>query len=217
MKNKLSFRLHAYARRRTKYAIQPGSNWCQYCVPTLPHTTWRLSSINHTIPRLSSGKHSGLSSLSAPHFISATLFCWGHNISSLPVHYIQRPYRGELSQMQMSVYYRNYVYSSFILIRIVQQILNNSLLQQATETSGVTGTSTTTSTGTITEEHIRASLISAVSDRVRAKLRDSYGGSQAEVSVLRQQQADLNQGKIKLEGLISKLEQEQVSNSILSF
>nr|XP_027217186.1 tumor susceptibility gene 101 protein-like isoform X5 [Penaeus vannamei] len=80
---------------------------------------------------------------------------------------------------------------------------------QATETSGVTGTSTTTSTGTITEEHIRASLISAVSDRVRAKLRDSYGGSQAEVSVLRQQQADLNQGKIKLEGLISKLEQEQ--------
>ncbi|XP_045623851.1 tumor susceptibility gene 101 protein isoform X2 [Procambarus clarkii] len=68
---------------------------------------------------------------------------------------------------------------------------------------------TTASTGTITEEHIRASLISAVSDRVRAKLRDSYGGAQAEVSVLRQQQADLNEGKTKVEGLISKLEQEQ--------
>lgn len=70
---------------------------------------------------------------------------------------------------------------------------------------------TTASTGTITEEHIRASLISAVSDRVRAKLRDSYGGAQAEVSVLRQQQADLNEGKTKVEGLISKLEQEQVN------
>lgn len=81
----------------------------------------------------------------------------------------------------------------------------------------MTGTSTTTSTGTITEEHIRASLISAVSDRVRAKLRDSYGGSQAEVSVLRQQQADLNQGKVKLEGLISKLEQEQVSHLFFVF
>ena len=78
---------------------------------------------------------------------------------------------------------------------------------QTTETSGIS----TATTGTITEEHIRASLVSAVSDRVRAKLRDSYGGSQAEVSVLRQQQADLNQGKIKVEGLISELEQEQVS------
>ncbi|XP_068250029.1 tumor susceptibility gene 101 protein isoform X5 [Palaemon carinicauda] len=81
----------------------------------------------------------------------------------------------------------------------------SNLTTQTTETSGIT----TAATGTITEEHIRASLVSAVSDRVRAKLRDSYGGSQAEVSVLRQQQADLNQGKIKVEGLISKLEQEQ--------
>ncbi|KAK7073913.1 hypothetical protein SK128_026677 [Halocaridina rubra] len=81
----------------------------------------------------------------------------------------------------------------------------SNLTTQSTETSGAT----TAATGTITEEHIRASLVSAVSDRVRAKLRDSYGGAQAEVSVLRQQQADLNQGKIKVEGLISKLEQEQ--------
>lgn len=81
----------------------------------------------------------------------------------------------------------------------------SNLTTQTTETSGVT----TTATGTITEEHIRASLVSAVSDRVRAKLRDLYGGAQAEVSVLRQQQSDLSQGKVKVEGLISKLEQEQ--------
>ena len=45
---------------------------------------------------------------------------------------------------------------------------------------------------------------------MRAKLRDSYGGCQAEVSVLRQQQSDLNEGKTKLEGLLNKLDQEQV-------
>lgn len=65
-------------------------------------------------------------------------------------------------------------------------------------------------TGTITEEHIRASLVSHAMDRAKAKLRDGYGGAQAEVSVLMQQQADLNQGKTKLEGLISKLDHEQV-------
>uniref|UniRef100_A0A0P4VXH4 UEV domain-containing protein n=1 Tax=Scylla olivacea TaxID=85551 RepID=A0A0P4VXH4_SCYOL len=83
---------------------------------------------------------------------------------------------------------------------------NPSTQTSATETSSTTSA---TSTGTITEEHIRASLISAVSDRVRAKLRDSYGGCQAEVSVLRQQQSDLNEGKTKLEGLLNKLDQEQ--------
>ncbi|XP_076032755.1 tumor susceptibility gene 101 isoform X3 [Oratosquilla oratoria] len=70
-------------------------------------------------------------------------------------------------------------------------------------------TTNTATTGTITEEHIRASLISAVNDRVRARLRDAYGGAQAEASVLRQQQADLNTGKAKLESLINKLEHEQ--------
>ncbi|XP_042214351.1 tumor susceptibility gene 101 protein-like isoform X2 [Homarus americanus] len=82
-----------------------------------------------------------------------------------------------------------------------------SLTTQPTATE--TNTTAAGNTGTITEEHIRVSLISAVSDRVRAKLRDSYGGSQAEVSVLRQQQTDLNEGKTKVEGLINKLEQEQ--------
>lgn len=66
-----------------------------------------------------------------------------------------------------------------------------------------------TGTGTITEEHIRASLISAVSDNVRSRLREMYSGAQAEVSVLRQQQTDLTQGKTKLEGLVNKLQQEQ--------
>lgn len=83
----------------------------------------------------------------------------------------------------------------------------SNLSTQSTVTE--TNTTSAASTGTITEEHIRASLISAASDRVRAKLRDSYGGAQAEVSVLRQQQTDLNEGKAKVEGLVSKLEQEQ--------
>ncbi|KAB7505427.1 Tumor susceptibility protein [Armadillidium nasatum] len=64
-------------------------------------------------------------------------------------------------------------------------------------------------TGTITEEHIRASLISAASHKVRERLRDAYGTSQAEVSALRQQQSDLSNGKTKLEGLLKKLTMEQ--------
>ena len=78
-------------------------------------------------------------------------------------------------------------------------------------TTTTNATSTNPSTGTITEEHIKASLVSAVNDRVRIRLREIYGASQAEVSVLRQQQADLSQGKGKLEMLINKLEQEQVN------
>lgn len=46
---------------------------------------------------------------------------------------------------------------------------------------------------------------------MKDRLRDAYGTSQAEVSVLRQQQEDLNQGKAKLEGLMNKLSLEQVS------
>ncbi|KAK3865025.1 hypothetical protein Pcinc_029334 [Petrolisthes cinctipes] len=81
-----------------------------------------------------------------------------------------------------------------------------------TQSSGTTAENISkgpNNTGTITEEHIRASLVSHAMDRAKAKLRDGYGGAQAEVSVLMQQQADLNQGKTKLEGLIAKLDHEQ--------
>uniref|UniRef100_A0A6A7FPY6 Tumor susceptibility gene 101 protein-like isoform X3 n=2 Tax=Hirondellea gigas TaxID=1518452 RepID=A0A6A7FPY6_9CRUS len=74
----------------------------------------------------------------------------------------------------------------------------------------------TGNSGTITEEHIRVSLVSAVGDRVRSKLREKYGDAQAEVAVLRQQKTDLERGRDKLNNMISRLntEQNEVSKSV---
>ncbi|XP_013789333.1 tumor susceptibility gene 101 protein-like isoform X2 [Limulus polyphemus] len=65
-------------------------------------------------------------------------------------------------------------------------------------------------TGTISEEHIRASLLSAVEDKLKKRLREVIAQTQAEIQVLKKTQDDLNNGKIKLDDIISKLEQEQV-------
>ena len=54
------------------------------------------------------------------------------------------------------------------------------------------------------------SLVSAVGDKVRDKLRERYGDAQAEVAVLRQQKADLERGQSKLNSMIAKLNTEQV-------
>ncbi|GAB6024096.1 hypothetical protein CHUAL_008809 [Chamberlinius hualienensis] len=69
---------------------------------------------------------------------------------------------------------------------------------------------TTTNSNTITEEHIKASLLSAVEDKLRRRLREIYAQSQAEIDVLKRTQDDLTKGKVKLETMISRLEQEQM-------
>lgn len=86
----------------------------------------------------------------------------------------------------------------------------------AAESGPHAATTIPSATGTITEEHIRLSLVSAVGDRVRDKLRDKYGDAQAEVAVLRQQKADLERGRDKLNTMVSKLntEQSEVQKSV---
>jgi len=68
----------------------------------------------------------------------------------------------------------------------------------------------TSNTGTISEEHIKASLLSAVEDKMKRRLREIIAQIQAETDVLRRTQDDLNRGKSRLEDLINKLEQEQL-------
>lgn len=51
------------------------------------------------------------------------------------------------------------------------------------------------STGTITEEHIRDSLISAVTDVIRSKLRERIGKTRAEIDVLKKYNSELTEGK----------------------
>lgn len=63
--------------------------------------------------------------------------------------------------------------------------------------------------GTITEEHIRLSLLSAVEDKLKRRLREQFSQNQAELDTLRRIQQELQQGKQKLEGILNKLDMEQ--------
>lgn len=65
------------------------------------------------------------------------------------------------------------------------------------------------STGTITEEHIHASLLSAVEDKLKKRLREVLAQSQAEIEVLKKTEEDLNKGKLKLQEIINRMQQDQ--------
>lgn len=65
-------------------------------------------------------------------------------------------------------------------------------------------------TGTITAEHIRSSLVSAVEDRLKAKEREMVEQKRAEINVLRKTADDLEKGKRRLEEIMSKMESEAV-------
>lgn len=64
--------------------------------------------------------------------------------------------------------------------------------------------------GTISEEHIHASLLSAVEDKLKKRLREVLAQSQAEIEVLKKTQDDLTKGKAKLEDMLRRMQNEQV-------
>lgn len=66
-----------------------------------------------------------------------------------------------------------------------------------------------TSTGTITQEHIRASLLTAVEDKVKGRLKEVLSVAQAEMDVLKKTHDELNSGKTKLEDMINRMDREQ--------
>lgn len=66
-------------------------------------------------------------------------------------------------------------------------------------------------TGTVTEEHLRVSLMSAVEDKMKRKLKEFFAQAQAEMDVLKKTEADLTKGKEKLDKMIKDLEQEKMS------
>lgn len=63
--------------------------------------------------------------------------------------------------------------------------------------------------GTITEEHIRASLLSAVEDKLRRRLKEQFSQLQAELETLRRTQQELTSGSSHLTDLFEKLEREK--------
>lgn len=64
--------------------------------------------------------------------------------------------------------------------------------------------------GTIGEDTIRASLISAVSDKLRWRMKEEMDRAQAELDALKRTEEDLKKGHQKLEEMVSRLDQEVV-------
>ncbi|XP_053545322.1 tumor susceptibility gene 101 protein [Bombina bombina] len=62
--------------------------------------------------------------------------------------------------------------------------------------------------GTIGEDTIRASLISAVSDKLRWRMKEEMDRAQAELNALKRTEEDLKKGHQKLEEMVSRLDQE---------
>ncbi|MGH0140673.1 UNVERIFIED_CONTAM: hypothetical protein FKN15_037781, partial [Acipenser sinensis] len=62
--------------------------------------------------------------------------------------------------------------------------------------------------GTIGEDTIRASLISAVSDKLRWRMKEEMDRAQAELNALKRTEEDLKTGHQKLEQMVSRLDQE---------
>ena len=64
-------------------------------------------------------------------------------------------------------------------------------------------------TGTITEEHIKASLLSAIGDKLRRRLREQFSQLQAELETLRRTQQELSSGSARLNELFTKYQKEK--------
>uniref|UniRef100_A0A182JGT1 UEV domain-containing protein n=1 Tax=Anopheles atroparvus TaxID=41427 RepID=A0A182JGT1_ANOAO len=64
-------------------------------------------------------------------------------------------------------------------------------------------------TGTITEEHIRASLISAVEDKLKRRVQEKVNQCQAEVQTLKRTQQELTEGQTKIKDILSRLERDE--------
>ncbi|XP_037813521.1 tumor susceptibility gene 101 protein [Lucilia sericata] len=66
------------------------------------------------------------------------------------------------------------------------------------------------STGTITEEHIKASLVSAVEDKLRRRLQEKVNQYQAEIDTLNRTKQELVEGSTKIDSIIARLKREEV-------
>ncbi|XP_025192169.1 tumor susceptibility gene 101 protein [Melanaphis sacchari] len=77
--------------------------------------------------------------------------------------------------------------------------------------SNVPNTSTTglNDGGTITEEHIKASLLSAIEDKVRRRFNEQMAQNKAELDILQHSQRELSLGKNKLDSILTSLNKEK--------
>lgn len=67
-------------------------------------------------------------------------------------------------------------------------------------------------TGTIKDEHIRESLLSAIQDKLMRRMKEQFQQSQAELDTLKRTEDELKVGKAKLDSILTKLEKEKVTS-----
>lgn len=72
-------------------------------------------------------------------------------------------------------------------------------------------------TTTITEEHIKASLVSAVEDKFRRRIQERVNQYQAEMETLNRTKQELLDGRNKINDIVSKLEREEVCQFVNVF
>jgi ESCRT-I complex subunit TSG101 len=82
-------------------------------------------------------------------------------------------------------------------------MLPNSFNSPASQNNVASGT------GTITEEHIKASLISAVEDKMRRRITEKVNQYQAEIQTLNRTKEELESGKKKLNEIVRKMERDE--------
>lgn len=63
--------------------------------------------------------------------------------------------------------------------------------------------------GTIKDEHIRESLLTAIEEKLVRRMKEQYLQNQAELETLKRTQEELRQGKAKLDVMLNKLEKEK--------
>lgn len=80
---------------------------------------------------------------------------------------------------------------------------------------GLIPAETPNTTGTITDEHIRVSLLSAIEDKLKRRMREQFSQNQAELETLRRTHQELVQGKQRLDDTLKRLEREQVTFSFV--
>lgn len=64
-------------------------------------------------------------------------------------------------------------------------------------------------TGTIKDEHIRESLLTAIEEKLLRRMKEQFQQNQAELETLKRTQDELKQGRTKLNTILSRLEKEQ--------
>lgn len=70
---------------------------------------------------------------------------------------------------------------------------------------------------TITDEHIKASLISAVEDKLRRQIQERCNQHQAEMDTLNRTKHELLEGRAKINEIVMRLEKEEVCQFIFRF